>query len=140
MTTNRTEWVWAVSFLMLVTALVGLAVYTLRADRATEACIARVALTNVESAQARTAADDRKDRAELRRLEAMRHIVELRVTAPDAAPAPGAAAKAFAFARAYDLASLEYEAELRKVIAVRKAHPVRSYKRFCRDTAQGEVG
>lgn len=65
MTTPR---IWAISYLLLVIAVAGLAVYARSVDLTTEQCIARVI-------ELRSVPANAKDRAELRLVKARRPIV-----------------------------------------------------------------
>lgn len=117
---RRTDLVWAVSYLVLVVALVGLAAYTRSVDQAAQRCIGRVVESNTLASQAKTEAADRRDNAELTMLEAMRHAV---------------AAGDYLDRVAYATASLVLEDEIRRVLTIRQANPVPNYDRYCRDTA-----
>lgn len=123
MTTAR---IWALSYLMLVVALVSLTVYTRGVDQAWRQCIPPVVKQNTEANQAARDAADRKDRSELRRLEANRHLV-----AGYAQGVPATTAEVRNAANDYVLASLETERELRRVMAARKANPLPDYQDVC---------
>lgn len=124
MSTSR---IWAVSYLVLVFALVSLAVYTRGVDQAWRECIPPVVKQNTEASQAAREAANRKDRSELERLEAMRHIVQLRIPGNR----PPTDAETLAYAAAYDQASREYEAELRRVLRVRAENPLPDFEDLC---------
>lgn len=119
--------IWAVSYLVLVLALTSLAVYTRGVDQAWRECIPPVVKQNTEASQAARKAADRRDYAELRRLEANRHLV-----AGYASGVPANAEDVRIAANDYVLASLETEAELRRTIATRKANPLPDFEDLCR--------
>jgi hypothetical protein len=95
--------VWGLGFLMLATALIGLAGYTRWIDRTTQECIARVV-------ELRSGPANVKDRAELRLIRARRPMVL--AAASDDQPTP-------AEAREYDLAEKAYEKRLQAILDVR---------------------
>ena len=123
MTTAR---IWAVSYLLLVVSLVSLAVYTRGVDQAWRQCIPPVVKQNTEANQAARDAATRKDRAELRRLEALRRLVILY-----AGGVPADAGEVLNAANDHTLASLEVEDELRRVLTVRADNPLPDFEDQC---------
>lgn len=121
-----TQRIWAISYLLLVFALVSLAVYTRGVDQAWRECIPPVVKQNTESNAAARAAADRKDRAELRRLAANRHLVS-----GYAGGVPATAEDVRKAAQDYIAASLVTEAELRRTIATRQANPLPDFEDVC---------
>lgn len=128
-THQRTEWVWATSYLLLVVSLISLTFYTRSIDQAGQACINRVVQSNTLTSENRLAAATEKDTAELERLSAEGALVASML--PENAgydPVPSA--------RALLLAIDTLIVELNDVIATRKANPVPNYENYCRDTAE----
>lgn len=111
MTTNR---IWAIGFIVQVLALVSLAVYTRGVDQAWRECIPPVVKQNTESNQAARDAANRRDRADIRRLEAWERVIE--EDAPQSE---------------YLKASKAYKAQIRRAIRIRAANPIPDFDKLC---------
>lgn len=112
--------IWAVSYLLLVVALVGLAAFTFKSQESTQTCIGLVIQSRSQSANS-------KDRAELALVEARRVILD-RLSVLQV--------PTWEERHAYDVAERRYVKTLHRVLSVRK---VTEPKRFCRDAGAGRV-
>lgn len=131
MTTAR---IWAVSYLALVAALIGLAIYTRTVDQETQACIANVVRENSISSTARSAAAQRKDNAERDQLQAMRDIIRLRL--PEARNSSDV--EVLNAASRYLEANSDYLDASRELQMARAHNPIPKFDNYCQNYRKHE--
>lgn len=127
MTTQR---IWAISYLMLVVALIGLAAYTRQVDQATQECIGRVVRANIESSQMRSGAAEKRDAALVGSKRALRELIRLRVIEGigDSPAVQDAAQDYLVQTQRFIDASAELD-------QAREDNPIPKFENYCQETA-----
>lgn len=123
MTNSR---IWAVSYLILVVAIVALAGYARAVDHSTQDCVGRVVRLYTESQQARSEAAETRDAALVGSKRALRELIRLRVIegVADSPEVQRSAKRYLAETQRFIDASAELD-------RARAANPLPDYRTFC---------